>query len=206
MNPSPSVTLGIAPAVLGFVLVHATLRRDAAELVHAAASETFSRRVTLVDRVLSVHHRGEEDLLLPEIVERQPGFAPTSVMIEQQHARLDAAVGQLKRCARHGTTDERAAQADEVLRLLEEHLWTEEQRLLPVWQASFTAAELEEFGARLRWSTPVRDMRVMVPWLLEAAPPSFQQLAADHVPPPVRALYRLWWRRRFQREYGFAAA
>jgi hypothetical protein len=206
MSPQPSATFGIAPAVLGFILVHATLRRDASELVLAAASETLTRRATLFDRVLAVHHRGEEDLLLPAIVERQPGFAPESITIEQQHAQLDAAVGQLKRCARHGTTDERTAQANAVRRLLEEHLWTEEQRLLPVWQASFTAAELEEFGARLRWSTPLRDMRVMIPWLLEAAPASFQQLAADHVPPPVRAAYRLWWRRRFQREYGFAGA
>jgi hypothetical protein len=191
---------------MGFVLVHATLRRDAAELVQALPPETFTRRVALFDRVLTVHHHGEEDLLLPEIVERQPGFAPTSIVIEQQHTQLDAAVGQLKRCARRGSADERAAQADEVRCLLEHHLWTEEQRLLPVWQASFTTAELVEFGARLRRSTPLRDMRVMVPWLLEAAPASFQQLASDHVPPPVRAVYKVWWRRRFQREYGLAAA
>jgi hypothetical protein len=42
----------------------------------------------------------------------------------------------------------------------------------------------------------------MVPWLLDAAPDPVKAEAWDEVPLPIRAAYKLWWRRSFGRRYG----
>ena len=88
--------------------------------------------------------------------------------------------------------------------LLEQHLCTEEQQLLPVWLQSFSRAEHDEFAARLRRSTSLRDMRVMIPWLLEAMPADYRELATREVPRSIRIVHHLWWRRRFQRRLALA--
>ena len=201
------LSMGVAPAVLGFVMVHATLRRDVAGVVAAAERESgaeLTARLSLFGRVLTVHHRGEDDVLLPTLCARQPGFAACSALIEEQHAGLDEAVRPLGRAVGDRSRDQWVDLASDAQRLLEEHLSTEEQQLLPVWQASFSAADHEEFTRRLRRSTRVRDIGLMVPWLLEATPAEFRQLALSQVPAPTRVVHHLWWRRRFRRNYSFA--
>ena len=42
--------------------------------------------------------------------------------------------------------------------------------MLPVWMASFDAAEHERFAGSLRRSTPLRDAGLMISWLLDTAP------------------------------------
>jgi hypothetical protein len=209
MHRQPSSPpLGLAPAVLGFVMVHATLRRDAAAIVAAAersSAPALKGRVSLLGRVLSVHHRGEDDLLLPALRARHPGFSEPSALIEQQHVGLDAAVAELKSALARADAEATPALARRAQGLLEEHLTTEERELLPVWQASFSGADHENFAARLRRSTRLRDIGVMVPWLLEATPAEFREFALGQVPAPTRVLHELWWRRRFRREFAFAA-
>jgi hypothetical protein len=74
-----------------------------------------------------------------------------------------------------------------------------------VWLQSFTRAEHEEFAARLRRSTSLRDMRVIIPWLLEATPAGYREMALREVPRPVRIVHHVWWRRRFQRRLAPAS-
>lgn len=202
-----SLPFGVAPAVMGFMMVHATLRRDASDLVTAAergSTGVLRDRVTLFARVLSVHHRGEDEVLLPALRARQPGFGPCCSLIEAQHEGLDSAVVELAGAIESLCGEETVALARGTQRLLEEHLSTEESQLLPVWQESFSLADHAEFSARLRRSTRLRDIAVMVPWLLEATPAEFRSLALSQVPAPTRAVHRLWWRRRFRRAYSFA--
>ncbi len=123
--------MGMAPAVMGSVMVHATLRRDAAGLVAAAErAETgdLKSRASLFARVLSVHHQGEDDVLLPALVARQPGFAPCSALIQAQHEALDTAVEELELSVGRGDPDTSAIRAVTARELLEEHLSTEEQQ------------------------------------------------------------------------------
>lgn len=151
----------------------------------------------MLTRVLTIHHRGEEDLLLPALRDRQPGFEPQARTIELQHDQLDASLDLLREGAAGGHVDTATAAA--ACTLLEHHLCTEEQHLLPVWLQSFTRAEHDEFAARLRRSTSLRDMRVMIPWLLEATPAGYREMALREVPRPVRIVHHLWWKRRFHR-------
>jgi hypothetical protein len=60
--------------------------------------------------------------------------------------------------------------ADYGHRLVEGHLDREEHLVLPVWMASFTAAEHERFAGSLRRATPLRDAGLMITRLLDTAP------------------------------------
>ena len=131
-----------------------------------------------------------------------------TALLAEQHDALDASLAELRTItasAQSRRTDLRAA-ARAAQATLDEHLVTEERELLPVWLTSFTDADHEAFGRRLRRATPVRDVSVMVPWLLDRAPESVKAEAWREVPLPVRAAYKLWWRRAFGRRYGGGVA
>jgi hypothetical protein len=150
--------------------------------------------------VLTAHHRTEDTLLWPAIEARQPGFAMTTVELEGQHRILD----ELMEGLRHDPATIDAAQS-----FLEQHLQDEEQRALPVWLASFDAADHERFGRVLRRSTPLGEAGTMISWLLDATPATVHEAGRAHLPAPFRMAHRFWWRHRYEGRYGrapFAAA
>ena len=184
-------------AVMGFLGMHLALRAEVADLhAHVAAERepvVASRRAELLTRVLLAHHTTEDTLLWPALERRQPGFEATTELLEDQHLQLDLALAEL----RSDVTTIDAVQAS-----LEEHLQAEEQYALPVWLASFTAEEHEAFGRRLKQSTSIRQISLLIPWLLDAAPPETVGLAWNQMPKPMRAAYRLWWKRAYERRWG----
>ncbi len=182
--------------VLGFLLVHAGLRRECHAMVDAARSgEDVSRRLALFDRVIRTHHHGEDEVLLPMLSSREPAIREAADEAEAQHARLDETLDRL-RAAEPAAI---AAGMGELADLLEDHLVLEETRLLPIWVALLSPAEHERFSRRLRRATPWRDISVMVPWLLDAVPPALRGAAETELPVPVRLAYRYRMRRRFER-------
>jgi hypothetical protein len=189
--------LFLPDAVAGFLGMHLALRAEAGDLgalVDAGGDAVvIGRRAELLGRVLLAHHTTEDRLLWPALEERQPGFEVTTEVLEDQHLRLDLALAELR--------SDPTTIAD-VRALLEEHLGAEEQHALPVWLASFTAEEHDEFGRRLRQSTPIRQISLLVPWLLDAAPAETVGLAWNQMPKPMRAVYRLWWKRAYERRWG----
>jgi hypothetical protein len=88
--------------------------------------------------------------------------------------------------------------------VLEQHLQEEEQRALPVWLASFDAADHERFGRLLRRSTPLGEAGTMISWLLDATPEAVHPAARAHLPAPFRMAHRFWWRHRYEGRYGRA--
>jgi hypothetical protein len=143
--------------------------------------------------VLGAHHRTEDELLWPALVRRNPGFLPTSATLEGQHAQLDEALRRL--CAD-------PTRITSVATFLDEHLRLEEETVLPVWLASFDAAEHEHFGRLLRRSTPFGLAGVMVAWLLDVTPESLRGIAVGRLPAPLRVAHRCWWKTAYERRYG----
>jgi hypothetical protein len=129
------------------------------------------------------------------LVERRPGFDVTTAMLERQHAELDGLVRLVP------TALERAGELREAL---DEHLRTEEERALPVWLTTFTPEEHEAFERSLRRHTPLRDVGLLVSWLLDTSPKSALDVAAMKIPTPFRVVHQLWWRRRYERTWGSA--
>ena len=199
MEPTSFTTFLPAP-VLGFLAVHAALRRDCADLAAAAAAGAdVGDRLALLDRVISAHHHGEDVVLLPLLRSKEPAITDVSELVEQQHVCLDVAIGRLRSAAADGRIDRDGI--DAFGELLDDHLALEEQHVLPTWVESLSAAEHERFGHRLRRATPWRDIAIVVPWLLDAVPDPFRQVAERELPAPVRFAYRHGLRRQFQRAW-----
>jgi hypothetical protein len=204
MDTTPFTPIAPAP-VLGFLSVHAALRRDCADLVAASiAREPLDDRLALFDRVIGAHHHGEDAVLLPLLRSREPAITDVSERVEEQHVRLDAAIHRLRAIAADRRTDVDGIVA--LAELLEDHLSLEEQRILPVWVASLSPADHEQFGRRLRRATPWRDIAVVVPWLLDAVPDSFRPIAEGELPAPVRFAYCHVLRHRFERKWNRPSA
>src|SRR5262245_55424313 len=132
-------SIDLPRAVLGFVGVHLGLRAEAAHverLTDAGDHAQARRRAELLARVLHHHHRAEDTVLFPALVARQPGLVATTDELEAQHTELDVVLGALP----GDLTTANAAR-----RLVERHLGEEEQHVLPVWMASFTASEHDRF-------------------------------------------------------------
>jgi hypothetical protein len=183
-------------AVVGFVGVHLGLRAEAAHverLRDAGDLPGAQRRARLLATVLHHHHRAEDTVLFPTLAARQPGAAVTTAAMEDHHVELDAALAEL-------TVD--LSTASHVRRLVERHLGAEEQLVLPMWLASFTADEHDRFAGTMRRATPLRDAGLMIAWLLDTAPDGAVDVAWEQVPPALRAVHRVWWRRRYQRRFG----
>jgi hypothetical protein len=189
-------SIDLPRAVLGFVGVHLGLRAEAAHverLTDAGDLAAAQRRAELLARVLHHHHRAEDTVLFPALVARQPGLVVTTDELEAQHLELDVALAALPGDLRT---------AEHARRLVERHLGEEEHLVLPVWMASFTAAEHDRFADALRRATPLRDAGLMISWLLDTAPDGAFEAAWDQVPPALRMMHRVWWRRRYERSFG----
>ena len=127
-----------------------------------------------------------------------------STVLAEQHEALDDSLAALRTAVEspHGSRAGLRLAARDAQATLTEHLATEEREVLPMWLSSFSDADHEVFSRRLRRATPVRDVSVMVPWLLDHTPETVKADAWREVPLPVRAAYKLWWRRAFGRRYG----
>ena len=193
-----ATTIDLPSAVMGFAGVHLALRAEAAGIAHLVAEGDdlqARRRAALLCRVLTAHHRTEDTLLWPAIEARQPGFTMTTIELEEQHRELDELMAGL----RHDP-----ATIDAAGSFLEQHLQDEEQRALPVWLASFDAADHERFGRLLRRSTPLGEAGTMISWLLDATPATVHSAARAHLPASFWMVYWFWWRHRYEGRYGRA--
>jgi hypothetical protein len=189
-------SIDLPRAVVGFVGVHLGLRAEVAHverLAHAGDLAAAQRRAVLLGRVLHHHHRAEDTLLFPAVAARNPGAALTTGELEAQHVELDEALA---------TLVDDVTTICRVSDLVGRHLSAEEQLVLPLWISSFTAAEHERFAGTLRRATRLRDAGLMIAWLLDTAPDDAVDIAWNQVPSSLRALHRIWWRRRYERAFG----
>jgi hypothetical protein len=182
--------------VLGFLAVHRALRAETAtieSLARTGDTGPARRRARLLARVLGHHHRAEDELLWPTLLERAPHLAEVLASLERDHDELDELLARLP---------DELDLAGTVRRRLEEHLSAEEQHALPVWMAAFRADEHEAFAVRLQRHTPWRDAGLMVAWLLDHAPEGMADVATGHLPRSLRLAHRVWWRRSYEWRWG----
>jgi hypothetical protein len=192
--------IDVPRAVVGFMGVHLGLRSEVAQVerLHDAGEHGGARRrAELLAKVLHHHHRAEDTVLFPALTARQPGLVLTTEELEAEHLELDRVLAMLP-----GDLD----RVGVARRLVEGHLGREEHLVLPVWLASLTSAEHEQFAGSLRRATPLRDAGLMISWLLDTAPDGAFDTAWEQVPPSLRLLHRAWWKRRYERAYGSCGA
>jgi hypothetical protein len=151
-----------------------------------------------------VHHHGEDELLWPALAARDASFAATGDQLAAEHDALDVSIEDLADRFRYARRDNVVDAAVATRDALEAHLQAEERDALPVWLASFSPEEHEDFRNRLQRATPLGDVAVMVSWLLDRAQGPARDMVWEQLPGALRALYRWRWRGNFERTYGMA--
>lgn len=199
-----------------FFLMHRAIRSDLAALPRAVARLSATDRgavagigrwLAFVEGTISVHHRGEDEDIYPLVSSREPAFEAERAALEDDHRALDPALAAIRKgLDALAGSDDFAADRDALVAALEglrddmtAHLDAEEAALVPAMKRVVTRADLQEFERRHARATPMRDMALTIPWVLEVADAREREMIDAVLPWPVKLLYRLSWRRSYER-------
>ncbi|WP_068273160.1 nitroreductase/quinone reductase family protein [Aldersonia kunmingensis] len=175
---------------------------------------TSSRRSEVVASYLDfllngvrAHHTTEDDNIWPRLLARA---APDSALVERmerQHEAAAAAAEQVRELAAQWRVtptngSELAAAIDRLTAVLVEHLDDEETHVVPLIREHITVAEWEQFGedAFAKFTNPEKLIATGV--LVEVATPEEASWFLDPLPLPIRLMWRLHGRRKYNAYIG----
>ena len=98
---------------------------------------------------LDGHHRSEDGVLFPRLVELRPDLAPVISQLRQDHSMINHLIGELQRAAKNGAgTEEKLRHLDGIEAVMETHFRYEERKLLDVLDTvdDDTASPTELYG------------------------------------------------------------
>lgn len=163
---------------------------------------------TEMTRSLHHHHEAEDDLMWPLLLQRAPMDSALILRMEEQHERI----AELYRCAERSAVtfaeradpvsrEQWAANLDELIDALTEHLHDEEVEVLPLVEKVLTVPEWEALGERGRAGIPKDRLLVFLGFLLQANTPEHGRDFLGRMPPPARLAWAVLGRRSFRKEY-----
>ncbi|MEJ1110811.1 MULTISPECIES: hemerythrin domain-containing protein [unclassified Kribbella] len=194
-------------------LIHRVIRRgfeQARDHVLAAGAE--SRAAAVAEYIgfqldgLHAHHSTEDELLWPALLDRAGLSAALIHRMEQQHVGVHDAVetarGELAAwlaAPTSATSESLAAALETISTRLAEHLGEEEREVVPLIAVHITQAEWDSLGkVAFGKFKPSQRFTAMGELLETAHPDEAARMLAD-LPAPVRVVWRLVGRRRYQR-------
>ncbi|WP_425308606.1 hemerythrin domain-containing protein [Ammonicoccus fulvus] len=193
--PAGTVTMGI---------VHSALRRDLARarlVLSGAPGATrraaIGRHLLWLIEWLHQHHEGEDTVLWPALLHRDPDLAPLLGNMETDHRAIQTTMATLERAARglidgSTTVADTLRALDEFSDLLEPHLAREEHEVMPEVARLLTQAEWEEID-REAWTgrmTPP-ELAATGLWVMDGLPAAERQIVLQKVSPLTRIVLRL---------------
>jgi hemerythrin-like domain-containing protein len=145
------------------IMLHDALRREfrlLPALVRGVSEGSTERagvicwHIGFLTAVLHAHHRGEDAVLWPILLERGPQETAQHVRaMERHHSLIDQLTGQVamsmadwRASADAGHRELLAAALDQLIAVLGEHLGEEEQHMLPAAAKLVTQAEWDQMG------------------------------------------------------------
>ena len=185
---------------------HDAFRRDLERLAAAvaegrAASPAVRAGWENFEHQLHIHHTAEDSDLWPRVRERVAGRPRDLALLDEmeaEHSRIDPLLRSvdtaLADCAPELPDLVRALAAT-----LDDHLKHEEDSALPLMQDVLTAADWARFTGRMREVQGLRGAALFVPWVVDGTPPADRAAFLGSMPPPVRALNRLFWEPGYRR-------
>lgn len=208
-----------------FLLAHKSIRGDLGAIVHTAASmgpgdqpraAQLVEWFTLLETLIHHHHTSEDTQLYPLLTRKDASFAEAEVRLEGDHRTLDP----MLRAAHDGlaslaaATDDRfVAVRDELVRVLrplqshmDDHLEREEAAVVPRLLKYVSFADLKELEREMARGISYREMSMLLPWVASRASEHEWAMLNDVLPWPVKMLYRLSWKGRFDRLASALAA
>lgn len=206
----------VRPSTQDMVIVHRLFRREyrlAPQLVRAVADGDTARaavvgaHLTELGEMLHHHHTGEDELVWPRLHERASLHNALISRMEREHEAVDALLTQVADALAAWTPAATAAARDELAAALEAlgqqvaaHLDGEEREVLPIIEEHLTMEEWAEVGQRGAAGLPKARMLVLLGGILEDASDAERRDFLAHMPPPVRVLYKVVGKRRYDKE------
>ncbi|MBB2914627.1 hemerythrin-like domain-containing protein [Streptosporangium becharense] len=194
-----------APDVSLFLAFHAGLRRDFGRLADALDRCTpgDARRRALIDehtafllRALHHHHSTEDEEIWPLLRALTSEAGAVMDRLEAEHRQMDAVIERLSQPRRPAAAQ--AADLRAMHTLLNGHLDVEEQEIVPLIRRHVSAAWWEDSAKRATKSHG-RDLPLVAAWTLDSVLPAEREKLLAAGPPALRVLYRLSWRRAYER-------
>lgn len=208
MSTTSTTVTGAAPDMTNYYLIHEAMRRGSVALADAFAGldPRDRRRVralawmaTGIVRELHAHHGIEDDLFFPALAARVPSFAELDPQLTVDHERLDEIMTALTSAA-HGLVagvdavshhPAAVAASADLAALLDGHLRTEDDDVLPLFARHFDAEEYEALDRQAIKRTGVRQLLFTVPWAATSVDPADAARLLREGPGVIRAIWQV---------------
>ena len=165
-----------------------------------AVSRATAERWALFATQLHVHHTAEDESLWPKLRSVIAGPDELAVLdaMAAEHTQLEPQLERIGAQLDAGFAAEAGNGVRDLAALLARHMRHEENAALPLIDGYLGRAGWAEFGKHIRSTQGVSGAAVYLPWLLDGAPAELARRVLAMLPPPVRVLYRVGWRRRYR--------
>ena len=199
----------------GMAEIHRMFRAgfgEAPSLVQAVANNDAAQADVVGDylEMLSVglhgHHEGEDTMLWGPLETRAPSCVVHVERMKAQHAEMLVHLNELDASLPAWRENGRAADAGPVTgalaginRALAVHLPDEEATIVPVMETVLTPKDIDALSEHGRKSTPKGKMFIQLGTILAAQPDGGVAWQREHLPAPVRLIWRLVGRPRYEK-------
>lgn len=173
---------------------------------NGAHADAVGDHLSMLSVSLHAHHEFEDEHLWDALEERAPACTGHVERMKEQHAvmlvhlnELDAALPAWRAEGRAADAAAVLAALDGVNRALTAHLPDEEGHIVPVMETVMTQKEVDAASVHGRQATPKGKTWAQLGAILAAQPDGGDAWLRFHLPPPVRAAWRLVGRRAYER-------
>jgi hypothetical protein len=161
------------------------------------------------DKILHVHHEGEDLLMYPQLAERAPACAVHVEQMLEQHRQVARRLENIEplrmrwmETADTEVRDDLAERYEDLSAVLNVHLRREVTEVMPAVDKVMTEKELVMAAEH---GSSQFDKKFLVGYLgmvLATNPPGEREELFKEIPAPVRLAYRLVGRRMYRRQYS----
>jgi hypothetical protein len=172
----------------------------------AAQADFVGDYLAMLSVGLHAHHEGEDTMLWDRLESRAPSCAAHVARMKQQHAEmlvhledLDATLPAWRASGRVTDAASVTAALTGINTALAVHLPDEEANIVPVMETVITPREVDALSEHGRKSTPKGKLFISLGVILAAQPDGGDDWQREHLPAPVRLLWRLRGKNRYER-------
>lgn len=171
-----------------------------------ARAKVVADHLTFIADTLHHHHHGEDIMLWDQLEARNPACAAHVSEMRRDHAAMSDELAALQKALPAWRLDASAAKRTTVMyalngihALLTQHLGAEEKQILPVAATVFSQAEWDKLGEHGRASIPGSFRFIHLGFILESLGENAPAWLKANLPAPVRLLWRLAGKPKYDR-------
>jgi iron-sulfur cluster repair protein YtfE (RIC family) len=173
---------------------------------HPRRQRAVAAHIVMISGILHGHHRTEDTLLWETLEERKPSCAVHVGLMRSQHGEiarlLDLLDADVAAWNFRGGADDGAVHGAlrKIVEVMEVHLASEEELILPVAQLAMSQREWDLLGESSQKHTAKRVMFVQLGYLIESLPAKTRDAwLRVNLPWPLRAVWALIGKRQYAR-------